>query len=126
LTKKKPVRIYRTGFYIEFRNLNYFLAGDAAAGAAGEAGFIAFTADWAVLAAALAADVAALAAAVAALAAEVAALAALVAAFAILLAAVFVAVSPQAIPRALIAKTADNAITFFIMILLSSQKTKFY
>ena len=94
----------------------------------GVAGFIAFTADLAVLAAAFAAAVAALAATVAAFAAAVAAFAALFAAFAILLAAVFafVAASPQAIPRALIAKTADNAITFFILILLSSQKTKFY
>jgi hypothetical protein len=61
-----------------------------------------------------------------ALAALAIAFAAVLAAFAALFAAVFVfAASPQAIPRAPIARTAERAITFFILkILLSSSKIR--
>jgi hypothetical protein len=76
--------------------------------------------------AALAAFAIELAAFAIALAALAIAFAAVLAAFAALFAAVFVfAASPQAIPRAPIARTAERAITFFILkILLSSSKIR--
>jgi hypothetical protein len=93
-------------------------AGLLAAGALA-AGFIALAAAFAALAAVLAAVVAALLAALAAfaiaLAAFAIALAALDIALLALAVALFEAASPQAIPKAPIARTAESTITFFIL-----------